>query len=248
MLSLDQWSQSEKGNMLESVLFPVTLDEGGLTVKNLVSQTEKMQAFRLRHQIFCGELGWVLRAENGLETDEYDARAVPFGVYGAGEELLSYLRLIMPDSRFMLEKEFLSLVSPEHAVRKHDDTAEISRLCVAPVARHDVLAGNFGVHRASLLLFKGVYHWCLKNGIRFLYAVTELKVYRLFCAKGFPYKLIGDPKTMADGVVAVAVMMDWREFEAMNAQKRPGLLKWFNQNQLILPAWLSQPREFCSPH
>jgi hypothetical protein len=32
---------------------------------------------------------------------------------------------------------------------------------------------------------------------------------------------------MPDGVVAVAVIMDWKEFETLNTQKRPDMLKWF---------------------
>ena len=209
----------------------VLLEEDGYVVKQIVSKQEKRAALRLRHRIFCDELKWVLRTDQGMESDEYDGDSVFFGVFDRDKKLISFLRLIMPDNRFMMEKEFLSLVDPGHRIRKEADTAEISRLCVAPEVRADHRDGNFGVHKISLTLFKGVYHWCRLNRIRYLYAVTELKVYRLYCLKGFPYRPLGKPQTMPDGVTIIAVMLDWQEFASANAVKRVELLDWFNRTQ-----------------
>lgn len=208
----------------------VLLQEDGFVVKTITNDIDWAKAYRLRHAIFCNELKWVLRSENGMESDEYDDCAVFFGVFDKNHTLLAFLRLILPDRLFMMEKEFRSLVHQDHVIRKLPDTVEISRLCVAPDARTNG-GGNFGIHRLSLVLFKGVYQWCLANGIRYLYAVTELKIYRLYCIKGFPYKLIGGPENMPDGVTIVAVMMDWDEFEQSNAVSRPELAAWFRQDQ-----------------
>ncbi|HUJ16667.1 MAG TPA: acyl-homoserine-lactone synthase [Nitrospirota bacterium] len=224
----------------------IVLQEADLTVRTLIEEKDKAQAYRLRHRIFCDELKWVLHSTDAMESDEYDRNAVFFGVFDAGNRLVSFLRLIMPGRQFMMEKEFLSLVGPEHRIRKEMDTAEISRLCVAPEARHNHLAGNFDVHRISLILFKGVYQWCVLNRIQYLYAVTELKVYRLYCLKGFPYQLIGRPATMPDGVTVVAVMLDWHEFETMNAVKRPDLFDWFRPTRLSPLPGQSQPHGTCS--
>ncbi len=170
-----------------------------------------------------------MEREEGLERDDYDAHAMSFGVFDKEERLAAYLRLIMPWKPFMLEREFRSLLSPGREIRRDRLRAEISRLCVAPEARKARLFSEAGSCDISTLLFKGVYQWCRREGIRYLYAVTEKKVYRLFRAKGFPYRPIGEPKVMADGVVAVAVMMDWREFETLNAARRPALLRWFTR-------------------
>jgi len=194
-------------------------------------EDERVQAYHLRHRIFCRELKWVPGREDLLETDDYDEYAVSFGVFDRESRLAAYLRLIMPQRPFMLEKEFLPLVGPGHRIRREDDRAEISRLCVAPEARRSRVVSSSGAYGVSMFLFKGVYHWCVDNGIRHLYAVTEEKVYRLFCAKGFPYRLIGEPTRMADGVTAMAVIMDWREFETLNASRRPRMLRWFTQRR-----------------
>ena len=129
----------------------ISFQEGGLTIKNLVDNRDKMQAYRLRNVIFCRELGWALQSHDGLEIDKYDEHAVFLGVLNKQGRLLAFLRFIPADRTFMIENEFLSLVDPRHAIRKESDTAELSRLCVAPEARKDRVAGNFG----SLWLYTG---------------------------------------------------------------------------------------------
>ena len=148
----------------------------------------------------------------------------------------------------MLEKAFLSLVGPWHRIRKEDDTVEVSRLCVAPEMRESKISGNFGIHSISMLLYKGIYHWCIQSNIRYLYLVVELKIYRLLRAKGFPCKFIGEPRLMPDKVMAVAAMMDWREFTIFNAAKRPKMLRWFTQYQSTHTRRLQQRPVPCLPH
>jgi acyl homoserine lactone synthase len=221
----------------------LSFKDGDLTVEQIVDESEKKAAYRLRHSIFCRELKWVLDSTNGMESDEYDEDAVFFGVYDEHRNLVSFLRLILSNRQFMMEKVFLFLVKPSHRIRKEADTAEISRLCVASHFRTSNKDGNFGVHKISLLLFKAVYQWCKLKGIRYLYAVTELKVYRLYCLKGFPYRMIGHPEKMPDGVTVVAVRLDWDEFEHLNAGKRLELLNWFKQSQTLFPPMQSPQHE-----
>lgn len=201
--------------------------EGGLVVKTLDQAHEKILAYQLRYRVFCQELGWVPPRESKLEIDEYDNHAVPFGVFDDMGRLLAYMRLIKPEVPYMLEKEFMCMVAPDHQIRKEPDTVEISRVCLAPEARTDQIAGNFGVTSLSLLLYKGVYQWCLANSIRYLYLVMEKKVFRLIRARGFNCELVGQPVVMPDGVEAVAAILDWRKFEALNGRKRPKMLAWF---------------------
>ncbi len=217
----------EIGKPLDS---SILIKEKGFTVRNLIYLEEKIQAYHLRHRIFCEELGWVPESGNALEMDEYDDNAVFLGVFNLQDKLLAFLRILLPGGPFMLEKVFSSLIGG-HKIRKESDTAEVSRLCTLPEARNDMISGNFGAHNITMLLYKGVYHWCNKNGIRYLYLVVEHKVYRLLHAKGFPCKLAGELKTMPDGIVAAAAIMDWREFEVLNAVKRSEMLKWFTQYQ-----------------
>jgi acyl homoserine lactone synthase len=205
--------------------------EDNMTVKILTSQAELNQAFRLRHEIFAEELKWVPEDEFGLEIDRYDVNGVHFGVMDMDGNLLAYMRILPTSGPYMLENEFSFLVGRDHDIRHSFDTAEISRLCVSRTARSKVVTGNFGMHSTSILLLKGVYHWSSKEHVRYLYAVTEDKVHRLYRAKGFPFKAIGDVKVMPDGVNAVAIMLDWYEFSMNNLAKKPRFYSWFSQVQ-----------------
>jgi acyl homoserine lactone synthase len=231
-----------------SVLPALLIKEGRYSAKNLTTHSEKVKAQRLRHRVFCNELGWVSENCDGLETDHYDGNSVPIGVIDEQKNLKAFLRIIQSEHTFMLEKEFSNLLDPEYQIRKHNDTAEISRLCVEPEARNERFSGNFGVHSITMVLYKSVYRFCLNNKVRFLYLVVEEKVCRLLCAKGFPCKIIGAPRVMPDGVVAVAAILDWREFEKSNLTKRPKMLSWFRQYQSSLPTTRLQRRVSGSRH
>ena len=211
----------------------IFIREGGLVVKNLTTEEEEIRAYRLRHRIFAQELRWVPQSENALEKDDYDDYATPFGVFDCDGKMLAYIRLVSSGYQLMIEKEFKSLISPEHIIQG-ENAVELSRLCLEPEVRQGMISGNFGAHRISMFLYKGVYHWCIKNSVQIVYAVSEHKVWRLFRAAGFPSKLIGEPQVMPDGVKACAFIMDWREFEALNAEKRPDMLRWFIQHKSTL--------------
>jgi acyl homoserine lactone synthase len=218
--------KTKKSGLLRSVFNR----EQDFTVKNISKREERLKALRLRHKIFCQELGWVPKTVDLMETDEYDKHAVFFGVFDRSGTLLAFIRLIKPENNFMMEKEFESLVSPFHRVRKEIDTVEVSRLCIAPEARSKQISGNFGNHSIAMLLYKSVYHWCRDNCIRYLYLVVEQKVNRLLCANGFPCRPIGEPVLMPDGALALAATLDWQEFETINWKKRPVMTRWFTQH------------------
>lgn len=226
----------------------IFIRESGFSVKNLARDDESLQGYHLRHDVFSKELRWVSEKNDELEIDEYDAAAVNFGVFDGAEKLCAYLRLLLPGRRFMLEKEFSQLVSPGHEIRKEEDTAEVSRLCVSPEARSSLVRSDEGAYSVSMLLYKGVYHWCLRRGVRFLYLVVEQRVLRLLKAKGFPCRPVGEPTEMPDGVIAVAGMMDWREFEEINGLKRPAMFSWFSRYQSTPPPLPRPLPESCLRH
>jgi len=206
------------------------IEESGFRVNVLTNPDEIQQAYLLRDKIFCRELKWVSKTEGSFETDEYDKHAVFFGVFDRRMQLAAFVRLVPSQAPFMLEKDFASLVDPCHRIRKNEDTAELSRLCVAPEARSGSVRSDFGRYSLTLLLLKGVYHWCRRNKRRYLYAVTVRNVHRSFRIRGFPYRPIGGPKLMPDGVIALPVVMDWKEFEVVNRVKRPRMFEWFTRD------------------
>lgn len=229
-------------------LQPIFIRDGQYITKIISTSTDKDKAYHLRHSVFCEELGWVPTTGNSCEVDGYDEYAVFMGVFDQRNNLKAFLRVVLPADPYMLEGEFPYLVGQGYQIRKELDTAEISRLCVEPGARTETVSGNFGVHFVSMMLYKGLYQWCLKKDIRFLYLVVEEKVYRLLCAKRFPCKPIGEPRIMPDGVIAVAAILDWREFEKTCEIKQPKMLAWFRPNQANLPLARLRQRESDSPH
>lgn len=60
---------------------PDTLDTGAGFSKYFemlpaLSREEQEQTYRLRHQVYCEDLGWEERRTDALETDEYDAHSL----------------------------------------------------------------------------------------------------------------------------------------------------------------------------
>lgn len=248
MFSMQTTQTTVPGITKRSVTRNIFIREGGFTVKNLTGDDEKTEAYRLRHKVFAEELRWVPQSRTMIERDDYDRNAVPIGVFDEQNTLVAYVRLTPPGACFMIEKEFSSLIGAWHRIRKHNDTAEVSRLCVLPKARNVSVRGNFGIHHVSMFLYKGVYQWCARNNVRYIYVVVENKIHRMFMAKGFPCRPAGEPLTMPDGCVAVAAMIDFEELVAVNTLKRPEFIKWFTQNRsgrfgapLQQPAFYSQP-------
>ena len=127
--------QQERKNPESTENYSIFIREGGLVIKNLITEEEKIQAYHLRHRIFAQELRWVPQSENTLETDSYDDYAIPFGVFDGDSGMLAHIRLIPAGYPFMIERDFNLLVSLEHIIRHEFDTGETSRICVAPEAR-----------------------------------------------------------------------------------------------------------------
>lgn len=200
-------------------------------VKLLTTESERIESYRLRYEVFYLELGWAKSASNTLEIDNYDRWAIPLGSYNRYHHLEAYLRIVRSEDHFMLERDFPYLLSQCHTFRKGMDTIEISKLCLKPETRKEKISGNFGTYPVSQLLFKGVYIWCLMNNIRYIYMVVAEKVFRLLFARGFPCKLAGEPHYMPDGIVTVAAVLDWREFECLCKIKHSKMFAWFSQNQ-----------------
>lgn len=227
MKQLDEVDFCENDRLTKGTI----LHEGEYAVKLLDTYEDLISAYTLRHDVFCDELGWVSALESRLEIDAYDETAISFGVFNGQNALIAYIRLITSHNTYMIEKDFSMLVAPTYEIRKSLDTAESSRVCISSDYRNSSFVANCEIHDILTLLFKGVYLWCLDNGIRYIYTAVELKMLRYVRGKGFPCTLIGKPRTMPDGTRATAVIMDWREFEAVNQYKRPKMWEWFSQAQ-----------------
>jgi acyl homoserine lactone synthase len=203
--------------------------EQGYHVKLLTSPTEIRQAYRLRYEVFRNELGWIKENTARLDIDAYDnENTLLLGVIDSKSSLLTgLLRISLPKTTFMMEKEFDFLLS-DYKIQKTPEVIEVSRVCTSPHLRQEHLHTHFGTFSLAMLLYKGLFHWSQKTGTHLMYMVIEKRLNRLLRISGFPTKTLNSPYLMPDGVQAVAVSIDWREFIQNNSRTRRKLMAWFN--------------------
>ena len=178
-------------------------------VKTLDSAKERYQAYLLRKQIFCDHLQWVPSKNERIETDIYDGHAILMGALDQQDNVVGTVRIIPAGRPMMIEKNFVSLIAASHRIKKEPNTIEISRLCVCQYmsTRKRLSIGN--------ALYSAIYNWSILHKTRYLYMVVEQKMLRNLNLKGYPCRQIGPLLTLPGGVMTVAALLDWREYDRM---------------------------------
>lgn len=115
--------------------------KGTFSLVPCITQVQKEEILRLRHDIFCREYGYEPEsyAGSGREHDHYDERAVHYALlHKASNSFAGALRLILPDDErpgesFPIQKHC------DHPLLASDSRVltlcEISRFCMAPQFR-----------------------------------------------------------------------------------------------------------------
>ncbi|MBU4369400.1 GNAT family N-acetyltransferase [Patescibacteria group bacterium] len=178
------------------------------------------KAYRFRYKIFCEELQWLPLNTSEKEFDEYDQFSIHFGVFSKDGKLVGYGRFILPGSDFMLEKEFKDLLN-NHIIRKQRDTVEVSRISIDKILRS---TGSFNI--ITMLLYKLMYRWSIKNKIRYWYMAIEPNYLKLL-QKFFPCKQIGDIKFYQPNTATTAALLDLKEAEVFLLRVNQKLYEWF---------------------
>jgi N-acyl-L-homoserine lactone synthetase len=208
---------------------PILVREAPFRVELLRAAAEKEQAFRLRHRLFAEALHWVPEVPSGLEVDGYDAFTEMIGILDGQRRVLGQVRMHESGVPYMIEREFATVLGSGLLPFKGRDTAEITRFGVAAEARLLRAKSRHGDYDLATLLLKGVYRWSLARNVRTVFAVVDHRVFRLLTLRGFPFETMAEPKRMPDGVVALAIRLDWNRFEAQSRELRPELLAWFSE-------------------
>lgn len=177
-----------------------------LHVKNFKDMREKYWAYKLRKKIYCDQLGWVASKLNKIEIDIYDEKATLIGVLNNQNEVIGTVRIIPAVQKMMIEKEFSTLVSPVHVIKKNKNAAEISRLCV------DYCISPKLKKKVSRALYKSIERWSILHHVRYLYFVITRTMQRNLTLWGYPCHRIGPVTTMQDGTRVVAAMLDWQDY------------------------------------
>jgi N-acyl amino acid synthase of PEP-CTERM/exosortase system len=166
------------------------------------TETLRRKVYRVRHQVFCNELGYDMRNVRGHEFDEYDAgslhvllrqrdNGVPIGCF----------RLVMPQSGSDVWLPFDRYGVPHVDDRLFDwsrvnrvRSVEVSRLALSPQARKcGATEGGPSDPYMATAMFYAVTALVLKLGTENLFMVIEPRLGRLISRYGFSLDQISPP-------------------------------------------------------
>lgn len=208
------------------------------------------EAFELRFDVYCSDCGFLDAADypGGRESDAYDSGATHFYAHNPGGELVGYVRLVRAGGpeRFPWELHCRELL-PGTVLPDRACSAEVSRLMVRRDYRRrkgDLIAGvqvqgsgleRDGAERRAaspqimLSLYRQMYQFSLRSGIRFWYAAMERPLARTLQAMGFSFRRIG---AEADYFGPVAPFLaELEELEAVLKTRNPALLRWMQSRR-----------------
>lgn len=174
--------------------------------------------FRVRHEVYCEELGFEPPREDHMERDEYDAHSLHCLLrrITADEEPVGCARLVLtrpgdPDYPLPFERTCAtaldrSIIDPARLPR--EDVAEISRLAVRPAFRRrkgeekqsvSLQQVDFGSKEQPrfpyipISLYLGAVALAKRRGINTLFILTEPRLAAHFTQLGVEVKQIGTP-------------------------------------------------------
>lgn len=176
----------------------------------------RRSAYRIRHAVYCEELGYEPVRADGLETDEFDARSVHCLLKTLGGEFVGCVRLVLPDAgdpNSPLPFERLCATSMDRTIvdpARLDRTkiAEVSRLAVVsryrrrrgeqkvPVAINE---NDFGTPERprfpylAMGLYLGMLAQARHHGVETLFMLTDRRLAKQLSRLGASMRTIGTP-------------------------------------------------------
>ncbi len=173
------------------------------------------QAYRIRHQVYCEELGWEDVRDDGMETDEYDPQSMHCLLQNViTEEYVGCIRTIrnnpndpMAPLPFQLScSETLNPGIPDPKQQAEQAIAEVSRLAVIGKYRRrpneqgtavKISSEDYGTFQRPRFpyipvgLYMGMLEMARRNGINTLYILTEPSLAGHFCKLGGRLEAVG---------------------------------------------------------
>lgn len=183
-----------------------------------LDQPTRETVFRIRHEVYCRDLGYEPVREDGMETDDYDRHSLHCLLRTAGSEKVPVgcVRIVLArpeDPAYPLPFEKTSaavldrsIIDPAQVPRKR--VTEVSRLAVVsrfrrrkgeegkPIAIGDEDFGSALHSRFPFIpvgLYLGSIALSLHHGIDHLFMLTEPRLALHFCKIGFVIDQIGGP-------------------------------------------------------
>jgi N-acyl amino acid synthase of PEP-CTERM/exosortase system len=211
-----------------------------------------ISVFALRYEVYCLDCGFLSADDHpeGLERDEFDDISAHFCALDTQDKPVGYVRLVPADPEegsFPFQSHCESFFDPT-ALPNSSEAVEISRLIVHRNFRRrctDITGLRTGAddppplvgERRSnspdvlLNLYRQIYQYSRRNGIRYWYAAMERTLARALAQFKFNFTQIG-PVVDYYGPVA-PYMADLRELECRLEQCNPALLAWMQKPVLL---------------
>lgn len=166
------------------------------------TETLRKKVYRVRHKVFCSELGYDMRNVRGHEFDEYDAGSLHVLLRQRDNgNPIGCFRLVMPQSDSDVWLPFDNYGVPHVDERLFDwsrvnraRSVEVSRLALSPQARKcGVSEGGPSDPYMATAMFYAVTALVLKLGTEDLFMVIEPRLGRLISRYGFSLDQISPP-------------------------------------------------------
>jgi N-acyl amino acid synthase of PEP-CTERM/exosortase system len=216
-----QEASDNQGNAVDSRPMRKDLGEGFRQLFELIPALDDAtmdEVFRIRHDVYCRDLGWEAMRDDGRETDEFDRHSLHCLLRRRGTgEPVGCARLIIacpeaPETLFPFEqscKEVLdrSIVDPAKLPRH--TMGEVSRLAVLGTFRQrkgesstavSVAEDDFGtqgpVTRFPFIpvsLYLGAAAMARRVGVENVFVLTEERLASHFMRIGFDIRVVGRP-------------------------------------------------------
>jgi len=207
------------------------------------------RALQLRFQVYCLECNFLAPEDfpQGTESDEHDASAAHFYAFDAHDDLVGYVRLVHADAHGRFPIQAHCRLDPGQRLAHPSQAAEVSRLMVRRDYRRrrgDRLAGVTAAQNRAVLagerrhqapqillsLYRQMYAYSRKNGIRFWYAAMDRALFRSLKRLSFCFQSLG-PQSDYFGPV-IPYMGDLPRIEQEVGVRYPGLLHWLQSPEL----------------
>jgi N-acyl amino acid synthase of PEP-CTERM/exosortase system len=198
-------------------------------VRPALTDSEKQATFRIRHSVYCEDLGWEPTRADGMESDAYDAQSVHCLIRSrASGEFVGCVRLVRTTPEDPLAPLPFELTCRDTLDRSIIDPARLPRGRIAEVSRLSIV-GQYRRRRGEketpgtvqdadfatgdrprfpyllIGLYMGVFAIAEKHGLDKLFLLSEPRLARHLNKIGIRNERIGEP-TEHRGLRAPGVM------------------------------------------
>ena len=178
-----------------------------------------------RHQVFVERLGWALRTENGMESDQFDRPVTVYVVAQDDQGHVSGCARLLPTTRPYLLSEVFPQLLNGLAPPCSPDVWELSRFAAVDLNDRDKTSGQVSSSVARKLLEESI-ACAVSHGAKRLITVSPIGVERLLSRSEFHAHRAGPPMII-DGYPIFAC---WFE---LYATKEVGHVRFKQNRQAI---------------